>query len=149
MVASVEPSSLAQSEARLIAGYLDSLWLERGLSRHTLDAYRTDLEILALWLAKRRSALLSAARADLLEHLSWRISEGYQARSTARFLSCARGFYRHALRQQLIELDPTLDVAMPKLGRPLPKTLSEADVEALLNAPDVEDSLGLRDRCML
>lgn len=149
MADSAETSSLAESEARLIASFLDSLWLERGLSRHTLDAYRTDLEILGLWLARRRLTLLSAARADLLEHLSWRISEGYKARSTARFLSCARGFYRHALRQQLIGLDPTLEVAMPKLGRSLPKSLSEADVEALLNAPDVEDSLGLRDRCML
>jgi integrase/recombinase XerD len=84
-----------------------------------------------------------------MEHLGWRIGKGYQARSTARLLSCLRGFYRHALRQNLIAQDPTLDIALPKMGRPLPKALSEADVEALLAAPDVEDSLGLRDRCML
>ena len=64
-------------------------------------------------------------------------------------MSCLRGFYRHALRLGLIEQDPTLDVAMPRLGRPLPKSLSEADVEALLRAPDVGEALGLRDRCML
>ena len=149
MPADPQSPCVPESEARVIAAYLDSLWLERGLARHSLDAYRTDLETLAAWLAGRRLLLLKVGRADIMEHLAWRIGEGYKARSTARFLSCIRGFYRHALRQNLIVQDPTLDVAMPKLGRPLPKSLSEADVEALLDAPDVEDSLGLRDRCML
>ncbi|WP_423747865.1 site-specific tyrosine recombinase XerD [Halopseudomonas nanhaiensis] len=140
---------MPESETRLIAAYLDSLWLERGLARQSLEAYRTDLETLAVWAAGRRLSLLKLGRANVMEHLAWRIGDGYKARSTARFLSCIRGFYRHALRQNLIAEDPTLDVAMPKLGRPLPKSLSEADVEALLGAPDVEDTLGLRDRCML
>lgn len=142
-------ASISDLEQRIVAGYVDSLWLERGLARPTLDAYRTDLEHLASWLAGRSSGLLKASRADLMEHLGWRIEQGYQARSTARLLSCVRGFYRHALRQNLIVEDPTLDIALPKLGRPLPKSLSEADVEALLAAPDPEDILGLRDRCML
>ncbi|WP_052185293.1 site-specific tyrosine recombinase XerD [Halopseudomonas pelagia] len=142
-------ASISDAEQRVVAGYVDSLWLERGLARPTLEAYRTDLEHLASWLAARGGGLLSASRADLMEHLGWRIGQGYQARSTARLLSCVRGFYRHALRQNLISEDPTLDIALPKLGRPLPKSLSEADVEALLAAPDPEDSLGLRDRCML
>jgi integrase/recombinase XerD len=140
---------VSEKEQRIIAGYIDNLWLERGLARPTLDAYRTDLEHLAGWLATRNARLFGASRADLMEHLGWRINKGYQARSTARLLSCLRGFYRHALRQNLIAQDPTLDIALPKMGRPLPKALSEADVEALLAAPDVEDSLGLRDRCML
>lgn len=142
-------ASISDAEQRVVAGYVDSLWLERGLARPTLEAYRTDLEHLASWLAARGAGLLNASRADLMEHLGWRIGQGYQARSTARLLSCVRGFYRHALRQNLINEDPTLDIALPKLGRPLPKSLSEADVEALLAAPDPEDSLGLRDRCML
>lgn len=142
-------ASISDAEQRVVAGYVDSLWLERGLARPTLEAYRTDLEHLASWLAARSGGLLKASRADLMEHLGWRIGKGYQARSTARLLSCVRGFYRHALRQNLITEDPTLDIALPKLGRPLPKSLSEADVEALLAAPDPEDSLGLRDRCML
>lgn len=142
-------ASISDPEQRVVAGYVDSLWLERGLARPTLEAYRTDLEHLASWLARRGSGLLNASRADLMEHLGWRIGQGYQARSTARLLSCVRGFYRHALRQNLISEDPTLDIALPKLGRPLPKSLSEADVEALLAAPDPQDSLGLRDRCML
>lgn len=142
-------ASISDLEQRVVAGYVDSLWLERGLARPTLEAYRTDLEHLASWLAARGSGLIKASRAELMEHLGWRIGQGYQARSTARLLSCVRGFYRHALRQNLISEDPTLDIALPKLGRPLPKSLSEADVEALLAAPDPEDSLGLRDRCML
>ncbi|MFO7703824.1 MAG: site-specific tyrosine recombinase XerD [Halopseudomonas sp.] len=142
-------ASISDAEQRVVAGYVDSLWLERGLARPTLEAYRTDLEHLASWLAARGAGLLIARRANLVEHLGWRIGQGYQARSTARLLSCVRGFYRHALRQNLINEDPTLDIALPKLGRPLPESLSEADVEALLAAPDPEDSLGLRDRCML
>ncbi len=140
---------ISEAEQRTIAGYIDNLWLERGLARPTLEAYRTDLEHLSGWLAARNAGLLQASRADLMEHLGWRIGEGYQARSTARLLSCLRGFYRHALRQNMIAEDPTLDIALPKMGRPLPRTLSEADVEALLAAPDDTDSLGLRDRCML
>lgn len=142
-------ATISDVEQRTVAAYIDSLWLERGLARPTLEAYRTDLEHLAHWLAGRGSSLLKASRAQLMDHLGWRIGQGYQARSTARLLSCVRGFYRHALRQNLISEDPTLDIALPKLGRPLPKSLSESDVEALLAAPDPEDSLGLRDRCML
>lgn len=142
-------AELPVDEQRAIERYLESLWLERGLARQTLAAYRTDLELLAGWLGQRRSGLLTATRTILLEHLTWRIGQGYHARSTARHLSCIRGFYRHALRLSLISEDPTLDIALPKLGRSLPKSLSEADVEALLDAPDINDSLGLRDRCML
>lgn len=142
-------TALSDTEQQLIARYIDSLWLERGLSQHSLDAYRRDLEQLARWLMARRSGLLAVGRGELMDYLAWRIGEGYQARSTARLLSCVRGFYRYAVRQGLLGEDPSLDVAMPKLGRPLPKSLSEADVEALLAAPDVSDSLGLRDRCML
>lgn len=85
----------------------------------------------------------------LLDHLAWRLEQGYKARSTARFLSGARGFYRFLLAEGEIAEDPTLQVEMPLLGRPLPKSLSEADVEALLEAPDLEDPIGLRDRAML
>lgn len=137
-----------EADQQAITRFLDAMWLERGLSDKTLQAYRTDLTLLAGWLASR-GGLYAAGRADLMEHLGWRMQTGYSARSTARLLSCLRGFYRHALREGLIAEDPTLDIAMPQLGRPLPDTLSEADVDALLAAPDVEDTLGLRDRCML
>lgn len=134
---------------RLIEEFLDALWLEKGLSPHTRSAYRTDLLAFACWLEGRGLTLETVGRDAVLDHLGWRLSEGYQARSTARFLSGLRSFYKYAVREGRIAEDPTLLVSMPQLGAPLPKSLSEADVEALLAAPDPEDTLGLRDRTML
>jgi len=137
------------SAERLIEEFLDALWLEKGLSPHTRSAYRTDLLAFARWLEGRGLSLETVGRDAVLDHLGWRLSEGYQARSTARFLSGLRSFYRYAVREGRVAEDPTLLVSMPQLGAPLPKSLSEADVEALLAAPDTEDTLGLRDRTML
>ncbi|WP_278388202.1 site-specific tyrosine recombinase XerD [Pseudomonas oryzihabitans] len=134
---------------RLIEEFLDALWLEKGLSPHTRSAYRTDLLAFARWLEGRGLTLESVGRDAVLDHLGWRLSEGYQARSTARFLSGLRSFYRYAVLEGRLAEDPTLLVSMPQLGAPLPKSLSEADVEAMLAAPDTEDTLGLRDRTML
>lgn len=137
------------SEAQ-IEHYLDALWMEKGLSDHTLAAYRRDLKQLASWLyAKRSVSLRQASHADLMQHLGYRLHAGYSARSSARFLSCARGFYQFQLRESLMSTDPSLDIDSPKLGRPLPKDISEEDVERLLAAPDKEDALEYRDRAML
>jgi integrase/recombinase XerD len=133
----------------LIDRFLDALWLEKGLSAHTRSAYRSDLAHFNGWLHERGLELDKAGRDLILDHLAWRLGEGYKARSTARFISGLRGFYRFLLRENLIAEDPTLQVDLPQLGRPLPKSLSEADVEALLEAPDLEDPIGLRDRAML
>ncbi|MFT0182454.1 site-specific tyrosine recombinase XerD [Pseudomonas benzopyrenica] len=137
------------SAERLIEEFLDALWLEKGLSPHTRSAYRTDLLAFARWLEGRGLTLENLGRDAVLDHLGWRLSEGYQARSTARFLSGLRSFYKYAVREGRLAEDPTLLVSMPQLGAPLPKSLSEADVEALLAAPDTQDTLGLRDRTML
>ncbi|WP_375737544.1 site-specific tyrosine recombinase XerD [Pseudomonas boanensis] len=136
-------------EHPLIDRFLEALWLEKGLSPHTRDAYRSDLAHFNGWLDARGLVLEAAGRELILDHLAWRLAEGYKARSTARFLSGVRGFYRYLLREGVISEDPTLQVDLPQLGRPLPKSLSEADVEALLQAPDLEDPIGLRDRAML
>ncbi|QKE64302.1 site-specific tyrosine recombinase XerD [Aquipseudomonas campi] len=133
----------------LLDRFLDALWLEKGLSVHTRDAYRSDLGLFHAWLQERGLELPGAGRDIILDHLAWRLAEGYKARSTARFLSGVRGFYRYLLREGLISEDPTLQIDLPQLGRPLPKSLSEADVEALLAAPELDDPLGLRDRAML
>ncbi|VVN18484.1 Tyrosine recombinase XerD [Pseudomonas fluorescens] len=93
--------------------------------------------------------LINAGRELILDHLAWRLEQNYKPRSTARFLSGVRGFYRYLLREKMISVDPTLRVDMPQLGRPLPKSLSEADVEALLKAPDLSEAIGQRDRAML
>lgn len=140
---------IAESES-LIARYLDACWLEKGLSDNSLESYRCDLAAYAQWLSQqKRQSLLEAGEQALNEYLAHRYKLNYSARSTARFLSAVRGFYQYGMREQLMEHDPTQLVEMPKLGSPLPKTLSETDVEALLAAPDLDDPIGLRDKAML
>ncbi|KPZ13790.1 MULTISPECIES: site-specific tyrosine recombinase XerD [Pseudomonas syringae group] len=140
---------MAAIDHPLIDQFLDALWLEKGLSDNTRDSYRSDLALFNGWLQERNVDLPSAGREVILDHLAWRVDNAYKPRSTARFLSGARGFYRYLLREKLIAVDPTLQIDMPQLGKPLPKSLSEADVEALLAAPDLSEPIGERDRAML
>jgi integrase/recombinase XerD len=139
------------SEIDLIDKFLESLWLEKGLSNNTLEAYQRDLIAFSNWLKDKPDStqLLSVRREDILRYLSLRMEKGLKARSTSRALSCIRTFYRYQLREKTIPVDPTLRIDNPKLGRPLPDTLSEKDVERLLGAPDLETAIGVRDRCML
>lgn len=137
-------------DSAIIERFADALWMERGLSRNTLSAYQSDLVKLAEWLEKRQSVtLLEAGRGDLQAYLAACAQAGKKARSTARMLSCFRQFYQHALREGWVKLDPSARIDAPKLGRPLPKSLTEQEVEALLEAPDTDDPEGLRDRAML
>ncbi|MEW5838383.1 MAG: site-specific tyrosine recombinase XerD [Pseudomonadota bacterium] len=140
---------IADSEQDLLDRVIQQLWLEAGLSRHTLNAYETDLRLFAAWLAVREKALLSANRADILGYLAEKMQEGRQARSLARLLSAARRFYGWLVLHGELMLDPTLDIPPPGIGRPLPKSLSEDDVVALITAPPLDTPLGLRDRAML
>jgi integrase/recombinase XerD len=134
----------------LLERFLDALWMERGLSDHTLAAYRRDLQGLARWLAPQGvNGLAAATRQDLLGYLHSRVAAGAQPRTTARLLSSLRRFYRYLVREQLLADDPSARIDSPKLGRGLPKALTEAEVESLLAAPDIDDPLGLRDRAML
>ena len=133
-----------------IERYIDAMWMEKGLSDNTLSSYRRDLRQFNEWLvANRQSTVTRADRSQLQAYLGARLQQGQAQRSTARFMSCARGFYRYLLREGRITVDPTLDVDSPKLGRPLPKSLSEKDVERLLEAPVLDDALEFRDRTML
>jgi integrase/recombinase XerD len=133
-----------------IERYIDAMWMEKGLSDNTLSAYRRDLRQFNDWLvASRKSSVLRADRSALQAYLGARLRQGQSPRSTARFMSCVRGFYRYLLREGRITVDPTLDVDSPKLGRPLPKSLSEVEVDRLLQAPDLDQALEFRDRTML
>lgn len=130
--------------------FCDALWLEDGLSRATLQSYRTDLRQFRDWLGQRGGlALPDARRGDLLEYLAYKCAQQAQPRTTSRLLSSLKRFYRYLLRQGRIEIDPTLRIEAPKLPRSLPKVLTEHDIESLLGAPDPETPLGLRDRAML
>ena len=124
--------------------------MERGLSENTLAAYRRDLSLFDEWLAATADQPLLAANASHIQsYLGLKLRQGASPRSSARFLSAARSFYRWALREGQITEDPTLRIESPRHGRPLPKSLSETDVEQLLNAPDLELALEFRDRTML
>jgi len=133
----------------VIDRFLDALWIEGGLAANTLAAYRRDLELFANWLAEQSTADLCAAQeSDLLGYAAFRHA-GSRAASANRRLTVFKRFYRWALREQLIREDPSLRLHNAKQPSRLPKSLSEAQVEALLAAPDVATLLGLRDRAML
>ena len=140
--------TVARSE-ELVDRFLDAIWMERGLSQNTLGAYRADLMTLGRGLSVDNKSIDMADKADLLAFIAHRVENGAKPRSTARQLSSFRRFFRYILREGLRDNDPTTDIEMPRIGRSLPKTLSEEEVDALLNAPNTDEPLGHRDRAML
>ncbi len=128
--------------------FIDHLWLEDGLSKNTLESYRADLTLFSTWLGNQHKTILSANQADIQQYLAVKFPQS-KPRSISRLIASMRRFYRYALRENLINTDPTLQIESPKLPRSLPKSLNEQEVEDLLNAPNILDSIGLRDRAML
>ena len=141
--------TVAATSSRALDRFLDELWAVEGLSDHTLAAYRRDLESLTHWLEARGASLETAGAADLLGYVSTRMQGGARPKSITRALSSIRRFYRYLVHQGEREDDPSAGIESPRAGRPLPDSLSEAQVEALLRAPDLADAVGLRDRAML
>jgi integrase/recombinase XerD len=133
----------------VLSRYLESLAVERGLARNTVDGYRGDLVRLGEALARKGGRdLLAALAADLSAHMRDLQRQGLSPRSSARALSAIRGFYEHLVTAGDRKDNPAVNLLPPKLWKPLPKVLSESEVEALLAAPDVSAPLGLRDRAM-
>jgi integrase/recombinase XerD len=128
--------------------FCDTMWLEHGLSHNSLAAYRTDLSLFAAWQEQRGGLLASASAADLQAYLAV-FSRSAKPSSQRRLLATWRRYYRHLLAQSRIREDPTLPLDPPLAAERFPKTLSEAQVDALLAAPDPQTPLGLRDRAML
>jgi integrase/recombinase XerD len=143
--------ALSEANARMVERFADTLWLNDGLARNTLESYRRDVTQFAAWLDRASGkALLEAGPGDLQRHLAWRIeSKRAKPRTTGRLVSSLKRFFQFAVREGLRADDPAVDLESPKLPRSLPKSLSEAEVEALLAAPDVASAQGLRDRAML
>jgi len=145
-----QPSPITHHPSPVVDEFCDALWLEDGLAKNTLEAYRRDLGQLAAWLSKQKGkALPEAVHVDLLAYLAYRVKGRAKARTTGRQLSTLKRFYRYLVRQGRIKADPTLNIDAPKLPRNLPKSLTEDDVERLLAAPRAEQALGLRDKAML
>ena len=134
---------------QIIDEFINHLWLEDGLSKNTLDSYRFDLELLSEWLTKSLKKNISdVSEGDIQQYLSFKFPSS-KSRSISRLLATLRRFFRYLLRENKIKIDPTLQIQSPKIPKSLPKSLSEEDVESLLNAPNVKIISGLRDKAML
>ena len=138
---------MSDADEGIIEAFLDALWMERGLSENTLKAYRADLVHFARFASARRLGLLEVERGHVLDYLVSMIDAS--PRTTARRLSALRRFYSNQARTGMIERDPMDRIDAPRLGRPLPGSLTEREVESLLAAPDISTALGFRDRTML
>ena len=136
-------------ESKMIDSFLDSLWLEQGLSKSTLDAYRSDLKLLKVWAKNRELKMDEISRPDLLEFIAFKAEQGSSARTSARMLSSLRRFYTYLMQQEIISTNPTDKISMPKIGRSLPVLLTENEVLKLIKAPNTKKPLGFRDRVML
>ena len=142
---------MKETDAALIDEFIDALWLADGLAKNTLAAYRTDLSLFADWLTERATSIVDADETAIngyLSHLHTR-EGGIKAASQNRLLASLRRLFQWLLNAGRISVDPLLNIARPAAGTRFPKTLSEKQVESLLNAPDVATPLGLRDRAML
>ena len=145
--ASDQQTDISKKSNQVIDSFLDTLWMERGLSKNTLSAYRSDLIHFSIWLQPKKVDLIKVESKDILAYLS--SSDNASARTVARRLSSLRRLYEYLLREDQIKQNPVSNVDAPRLGRTLPKSLTEAEVEALLDAPNTEHAAGVRDKTML
>ncbi len=145
------PQKVSANNANAIDGFLDALWLEHGVSDNTLAAYRSDLMKFAQFLADKHHncALADVSEFHIQDFLTARLESGIKSRSNARMMSALKRFYLALVTDKVISTSPLQHLAQPKATKPLPKTLSQEEVDALLDAPDVEDPMGLRDKAML
>ena len=144
------PELVNESDLALIHAFQDSLWIEEGLSDNTQKSYASDLNLFAVWLlAKSNKGLNAVERGDIEAYLAVKFRQNASSRSSARLVSSLRKFYLWRLRQGKISHDPCASIQSPHLGKPLPHTLTEEEVESLLAAPEVTEPLGQRDRAML
>lgn len=132
----------------IMTHFLDNLWQEHGLSQNTIDSYRLDLQAFAEWQTSPQQ-FLTLDNIDLQTFLGERIAQGYKASSSARMLSCLRQFFRFLFMEKYRQDDPTATLVSPRKPSHLPKSLSEEQVLDLLNTPDTNDPLELRDKAML
>jgi integrase/recombinase XerD len=134
---------------QLLEQFINIIWLEKGLSKNTADSYRNDLNRLVQWLEPQSLTLLSVSMEELQDYQAWLVEKDYKQTSRARMLSAIRALFQYMTREKLRSDDPSALLISPKLPKRLPKDLSEAQVEALLEAPDCNNPIELRDKAML
>lgn len=138
-----------ESDDVIIERFLDAMWMERGLSENTLSSYRNDLMKLLAWLQQASLSLMQVTTDDLQSYQQWLFDKDYKQTSRARMVSAIRRVFQYLHREKMRDDDPSAMLVSPKLPKRLPKDLSEAQVDALLDAPDVNDPIELRDKAML
>ena len=132
-----------------IESFIDSLWIEKGLSKNSLDSYSRDLNLFLEYLDKSKIVLTNVTRAEIMEFMSFRLSKGLSAKTVSRNLSVIKAFFGYLESRNLIQSNPTKDIESPKLPRKLPNTLTEQQINDLLDAPDEKTKLGFRDKTMI
>lgn len=145
---------IERESQNLIERFSDMLWLEDGLADKSIASYRSDLQLFVRWLvANANRSIATVTSTDLFNYMTFLNGDSsgfvHKRSSVARFVSAARRFFRYLVREGIMKVDPSQHLESPKAVMRLPNTLSEADVEALLKAPDIETPIGLRDRAML
>ncbi|MDA0360675.1 MAG: site-specific tyrosine recombinase XerD [Proteobacteria bacterium] len=141
----------SQNNVKTVDYFADSLWLEDGLSKNTLDSYRRDLYLFSVWLSETQNitSLSKVSNEHILGYLAYCFDCGKKPRTTARCLSVLKRFYQFLLREGKLRVDPSLNVEAPKITRGLPSVLIEDEVTRLIESPDIRSPIGLRDRSML
>jgi integrase/recombinase XerD len=145
------PATPILSNNEIIDGFCDAIWLEDGLAKNTLVSYRADLIIFERWLKAngREKSLLEVTRQDILAYLADAFSQSKKPRTSARLLSTLKRLYQFLLREGSVKEDPTLKIRSPKIPKNIPHSLIEIDVDKILEAPNTDSPMGIRDRAML
>ena len=140
---------MSGEEGQILDAFIDTIWIEKGLSQNTLNSYKSDTEKYFLWLSKNSLNYKKVSRAEILEYLSFLFSQKLGSKSVARKLSSLRVFYKYLVVKNILTIDPCEKVETPKVMKSIPKTLDEKEIEKLLECPDVNSALGLRDKAMI
>ena len=136
-------------ERQNLDAFIDTIWIEKGLSVNTLNSYKSDLEKYFQWLSINSLSFKEVSRSEILLYLSFLFKSKLGSKSVARKLSSLRSFYKFLVVKNILKSDPCEKVETPKVIKSIPKTLTEDEVERLLEAPDINSSLGMRDKTMI
>ena len=140
---------MSGDEGQILDAFIDTIWIEKGLSQNTLNSYKSDTEKYFLWLSKNSLNYKKVTRTEILEYLSYLFSQKLGSKSVARKLSSLRVFYKYLVVKNILSIDPCEKVETPKVMKSIPKTLNEKEIEKLLECPDINSALGLRDKAMI
>ena len=140
---------MSDSDRLVLDAFIDNIWIEKGLSKNTLESYRSDLEQFSNWLKTKDLNFSKTAKKDILSYLSFLFKSGLGSKTVARKLSSLKSFFRYLVFKSIIQIDPSNDIETPKLLKSIPKSISEKEIEKLLDAPDEKTDIGLRDKTMI